>query len=165
MYNRFILKYPTAGELSDAPVEELRNDLRCVGLYSQKSINLANLGKKLIELHGGNVPDKLDMLLELPGIGPYVGNAVLCFAYNRRVPLLDTNIGRILDRVFSINVSGEKRKRLETWNVVASFVPASKSKEYNYSLVDFGALVCSAKNPDHESCPLRDICNYYNENK
>ena len=99
--------------------------------------------------------------MELPGIGIYAANAVLCFAFGYDVPLLDTNIGRIIERVFSVKVAGEERKKSNVWDLIAEFVPEGKSREYNYSLLDFGALVCTAKNPRHNLCPLTGICDYY----
>ena len=57
--------------------------------------------------------------------------------------------------------AGEERKKSKVWDLIAEFVPEGESREYNYSLLDFGALVCTAKNPRHNLCPLTEICDYY----
>jgi A/G-specific adenine glycosylase len=161
VFNRFLSKYPTAESLSCASLNNLENELKEIGLYRQKSIKLQKLGVALIENNKGIIPSNLEDLMNLPGIGRYIGNAVLCFAFGYDVPLLDTNIGRIVQRVFSLEVSGEKRKKKEAWDVLSSLVPAGKSKQYNYALIDLGASLCKAKKPMHELCPLKEICNYY----
>jgi A/G-specific adenine glycosylase len=75
--------------------------------------------------------------------------------------LLDTNIGRIIERVFTVKVTGEERKKSKVWEIIATYVPKDNSREYNYALIDFGALVCTARNPRHDLCPLAEMCDYY----
>ena len=161
VFNRFVTKYPNAEKLSTASFSELKNEIEILGLHTQRATKLQKLAGILVEKYNGTVPNNKKELLELPGIGIYVANAVLCFAFGYDVPLLDTNIGRIIERVFSAKVAGEERKKSKVWDMIAEFVPEGKSREYNYSLIDFGALVCTAKNPRHNLCPLTEICDYY----
>ncbi|RZN33520.1 MAG: A/G-specific adenine glycosylase [Methanophagales archaeon ANME-1-THS] len=161
VFNSFSSKYPDAKKLSTASYNELKNEIEILGLFNQRAAKLQKLTKILVEKYNGKVPNNKKELLELPGIGNYIANAVLCFAFGYDLPLLDTNIGRIIERVFSIKVTGEERKKDKVWEMIAEIVPASKSREYNYSLIDFGALVCTAKNPKHNLCPLAEICDYY----
>lgn len=164
VFNSFSVKYPDAEKLSAAPYNEIKNDIEILGLSNQRAEKLQKLAKILVEKYNGKLPNNKNELLELPGIGNYIANAVLCFAFGYDVPLLDTNIGRIIERVFSLKVSGEERKKDKVWEMLAEFVPKGKSREYNYSLIDFGALVCTAKNPRHNLCPLTKICDYYPSN-
>ena len=161
VFNRFVTKYPNAEKLSTASFSELKNEIEILGLHTQRATKLQKLAGILVEKYNGTVPSNKKELLELPGIGIYAANAVLCFAFGYDVPLLDTNIGRIIERVFSVKVAGEERKKSNVWDLIAEFVPEGKSREYNYSLLDFGALVCTAKNPRHNLCPLTEICDYY----
>jgi A/G-specific adenine glycosylase len=161
VFNSFSSKYPDVEKLSAASVSELKNEIKILGLHTQRATKLQKLAGILVEKYNGTVPSNKKELLELPGIGIYAANAVLCFAFGYDVPLLDTNIGRIIERVFSVKVAGEERKKSNVWDLIAEFVPEGKSREYNYSLLDFGALVCTAKNPRHNLCPLTEICDYY----
>jgi A/G-specific adenine glycosylase len=165
VFNRFVTKYPNAEKLSTASCSELKNEIEILGLHTQRATKLKKLAGILVEKYNGTVPNNKIELLELPGIGIYAANAVLCFAFGYDVPLLDTNIGRIIERVFSVKVAGEERKKSKVWDLIAEFVPEVKSREYNYSLIDFGALVCTAKNPRHNLCPLNEICDYYSSIK
>ena len=161
VFNRFATKYPNAKKLSIASFSELKHEIEILGLHTQRATKLQKLAKILVTKCDGKVPNNKEELLELPGIGIYIANAVLCFAFGYDVPLLDTNIGRIIERVFTVKVAGEERKKHEVWEMIAEFVPEGKAREYNYSLIDFGALVCTARNPRHDLCPLTEICDYY----
>ncbi len=163
VFKKFIVKYPNANRLSTASFTDIRNEINKLGLHTQRALKMQNLAKILVEKHNGKIPNNRNELLELPGIGIYIANAVLCFAFNCDVPLLDTNISRIIERVFSVKVTGEERKKIRVWNLIAEFLPEGKSREYNYSLIDFGAKVCTARNPKHNLCPLIEICDYYSK--
>lgn len=165
VFNKFIAKYPNAEKLSTASFSDLKKEIETLGLHTQRATKLQKLARVLVEKYNGKVPNNKEELLELPGIGFYIANAVLCFAFGYDVPLLDTNIGRIIERVFSIKVTGEERKKSRVWDIIAKYVPEGKSKEYNYALIDFGALVCTARNPIHDLCPLAEICDYYSSIK
>jgi A/G-specific adenine glycosylase len=165
VFNRFVTKYPNAEKLSTASFSELKSEIEILGLHTQRATKLQKLAKILVEKYNGTVPNNKKELLELPGIGIYVANAVLCFAFGYDVPLLDTNIGRIIERVFTVKVAGEERKKHKVWEMIAEFVPEGKAREYNYSLIDFGALVCTARNPRHNLCQLTEICDYYSNIK
>ena len=165
VFNRFVATYPNAEKLSTASFSELKNEIALLGLQTQRATKLQKLAGILVEKYNGTVPNTKKELLELPGIGIYAANAVLCFAFGYDVPLLDTNIGRIIERVFSVKVAGEARKKSNVWDLIAEFVPEGKSREYNYSLLDFGALICTAKNPRHNLCPLTEICDYHSRIK
>lgn len=160
IYNTFIKKYPTIQSLHTASYEDIKNIIKLLGLSSQRAEKFRLLGEVLVDKYSGEIPLNRKDLLELPGVGLYIGNAVACFAFGAELPLLDTNIGRIIERVFSIKVSGEERKKIKVWNAIADFVPAGKAREFNYSLIDFGAIVCTARNPKHDQCPLAKICDY-----
>lgn len=163
VFNKFIVKYPNANKLSNASFTDIKNEIKTLGLHTQRASKMQNLARILVEKYNGIIPNNRKELLELPGIGTYIANAVLCFAFNCDVPLLDTNIGRIIERVFSVKVTGEERKKIRVWNLIAEFLPEGKSREYNYSLIDFGAKVCTARNPKHNLCPLIEICDYYSK--
>lgn len=160
IYNVFVKKYPNIFVLHSSSFLEIKNDIKLLGLSTQRAKKFQLLGNILVDRYNGEIPCSRDELLKLPGVGMYIGNALACFAFGEELPLLDTNIGRIIERVFSIKVSGEERKKIRVWDAIADFIPSGKAREFNYSLIDFGAFICTAKNPKHDLCPLNRICDY-----
>ncbi len=127
VFNRFATKYPNAKKLSIASFSELKHEIEILGLHTQRATKLQKMARILVEKYEGTVPNNKKELLELPGIGIYIANAVLCFAFGYDVPLLDTNIGRIIERVFTVKVAGEERKKHEVWEMIAEFVPVGEA--------------------------------------
>jgi A/G-specific adenine glycosylase len=162
-YSEFIKKYPNPYILANSDVSDIRKDINLLGIH-QRAERLKKMAETLVNKFNGKVPDTKPELMELLGVGDYISNAVLCFAYKKDVPILDTNIIRILERVFSTK-SEKTRPRTDKkmWQTIESMIPQGKAKEFNLSLLDFSAKVCTAKNPKHEICPLREICDYCNK--
>lgn len=161
IYDGFIAKYPNIEALSKASVEELRKEIMLLGIHSRAE-RLKNLAIKIITKHDGLIPSNKKKLMELPGVGSYIANAVLCFAFDRDVPLIDANIIRVLNRVFSITSSKSRpRNDMKMWDTVEKLVPKGRGREFNFGLLDFAAKVCTVKNPKHEVCPIKNICDHY----
>jgi A/G-specific adenine glycosylase len=161
VYSNFIKKYPDPYTLANSDVLDIRKDINLLGIH-QRAERLKKMAETLIDKFNGKVPDTKPELMELFGVGEYISNAVLCFAYEKDVPLLDTNIIRVLERIFSIK-SEKIRPRTDKklWQIMESIIPSGKAKEFNVALLDFSAKICTAKNPKHIQCPLGHICNYY----
>jgi len=161
IYDGFIEKYPNPYILANAPLSELRKDIMLLGIH-KRAERLKNLAGDVIKNHGGDIPPKKEDLLELPGVGEYISNAVLCFAFGKDAPLLDANVIRVLERAFSIK-SPKQRPRTDKnlWAAAERLIPKGKAREYNFALLDFAANVCTARNPKHENCIVRDVCNFY----
>jgi len=108
----------------------------------------------------GIVPIEEKDLLKLPGVGRYTASAVRCFAYNQSVPLVDINVMRVISRFFGF-VSQKGRKGIdEMYKFLAGLVPNNCPKVFNYSLLDFGALICK-KEPLCANCPINSICKFF----
>lgn len=162
-FEAFIKKYPSPQILQNATVSELQEIVKSLGLMYRVE-RLISIGKHLSEHHAGKVPSDKGQLLEIRGIGNYAASAVRCFAFNKREAIVDTNIVRLLNRVFGFK-STKKRPRedAELWQFAETLLPSRNVRDYNYALLDFSALVCSAKKPRHEICPLKGICKHYNQ--
>lgn len=160
VYTRFIAQYSSPQDLAKARLEDIAKDLQSLGLAYRAS-RLKQIADMIVTKFGGRTPATEDELLQMPGVGRYVANAVLCFAFGKDVPLVDANILRVMKRVFSITTSKESHKKREIWDLVATMIPKQKAREFNLSILDFASLICTAKNPLHEACPLRDICDFY----
>ncbi|MHA1971738.1 MAG: hypothetical protein ACTSW1_02025 [Candidatus Hodarchaeales archaeon] len=160
--NDFLEKYPSLEAIQKTEEEEIETILKPLGLYKLRSRRLKKIANIIITEYNGEIPSEKKKLMKLPGIGNYIANSILYIAFNDPKPIVDTNIVRILDRFFSYG-SDKKRPRTDNklWNFVSEITPNGKTKEINFALLDFGALICTAKNPKHKKCPLRQKCDYY----
>lgn len=160
VYIKFVKKYPTIKILQNAKIFDVKKILKSLGLI-YRAERLISIAKNLFTYNHGKVPCQRDQLLNLKGLGEYVSFAVMCFAFNKKVPIVDNNIVRLFERIFGY-VSSKKRPRDDAslWKLAESLLPKRNIENYNYALLDFGALQCTAKNPQHAKCPLRNICKY-----
>jgi A/G-specific adenine glycosylase len=112
--------------------------------------------------YGGRLPDDADSLRELPGVGRYTAGAILAFAHGRDVAVLDTNVRRVLGRVF---LGPRRLRRLRgektLWDLAERLVPEGRGYDFNQALMDFGATWCTPRQPRCIPCPMRDFCATY----
>jgi len=160
VYKKFIAQYSSPQDVAKTPLGDIAKSLQSLGL-AYRAHRLKRISDMIVEKFGSMVPRNEDALLQLPGVGKYIANAVRCFAFNMDAPLVDTNILRVMKRVFSITTSEESHKDLEIWSLVTSIIPKQKAREFNLSILDFASLVCTARNPIHGACPLKGICDFY----
>ena len=150
----FVEAYPTPSECAAAPLGELLTLWSGLG-YPRRCRNLHEASKVIVERHGGDVPDDLEQLLDLPGVGDYTARAVLVFADHREVGIVDTNVARVMSRVENRSLA---RKELQA--IADESVPEGLSWEWNQVLMDFGATVCTARAPRCAECPVRSSCGW-----
>ena len=161
VYRCFVQQYPSIKALVQSDLEALKAVLRPLGL-GYRVARLKNIAEKLVAEHGGEVPLTEEALLALPGVGRYVANAVLCFAYARRVALVDVNVIRLYDRVFGFQSQRNRpRNDNEVWEFATKMLPQTNFKEYNLALLDFTARICAPKKPKCAECPVTGICLFY----
>lgn len=160
VYENFITKFPTIESLAIASFEEISEELRSIGL-AYRANRLKRISVTLQTKYGGKVPMNESELESLPGVGKYVANAVRCFAFRKQVPLVDSNILRVFNRVFSIGSKNGYHKKQEIWDFASILVPEGFARDYNLYLLDFASLICSARNPKHHSCFIKEICDFY----
>ena len=162
LIQKFIDRFPTTKDLANADVKEIEKLITPLGMEHRRALRFKKLAGIVMEKYDGRIPSSEEGLYSLPGVGPYITNSVLCLAFDREVPLLDTNMVRILERVFGIK-SEKARARTDKklWNFVKKITPPGKSRNVNLALLDLGALVCTAKNPKCPTCPVRKFCSSY----
>lgn len=162
LYRQFIQKYPTLTDIANASVEEIEALLNPLGLHF-RATRLYELAHQLLNhpVYKGRIPQTEEALLQLPGVGKYTARSLLANAFNRPLAVLDTNVARILERFFGIQGGRVKSRDPLLWNTAQEVAPKRKVGGWNLTLIDFGALVCTARNPRCQGCPLRRQCSYY----
>lgn len=162
LIENFLERFPRILDLTNARTEDIEELITPLGMEHRRARVFKSLAKIIAEKHDGRIPSSEKELLALPGIGRYIANSVLCLAFGRETPLLDTNIVRILERVFSLK-SRKARARTDNmiWDFVRRMTPSGKSRDVNLALLDFGALVCKSGKPKCKVCPINKFCDYY----
>ncbi len=181
-YPRFLERFPDLETLASARPKAVREAWDGLGYYARAS-NLHALARVVSRDLDGTLPHDPDELVKLPGIGPYTAGAVASFAYERPVPAVDTNVARVIRRVFlekerrgvwgvvpdgSQRKSGSHRKEpLPTphssrniWKLARSLVPKNGKRawKFNQAMMELGALVCTARTPKCGECPVQQGC-------
>ena len=163
VYEEFIKKYPKPEILQYAKISDVKRLIKNLGLL-YRAKRLISIGKHLSTHHRGKVPSEGKQLLKINGLGKYAASAILCFAFNKRTPIVDNNIVRLIDRIFGFKSSKERPRDDDSlWKFAQSLLPSKNVKNYNYALLDFSAIVCTAAKPRHEICPLKKMCKYYHD--
>ncbi len=163
IYTRILEKYPTPEILCKANEKELQQLLKPLGMQYSRSKLLKKLACYLSKLKLNEAID-IKQLKQLPGVGPYTANAVLCMLQNEPIPMVDTNVIRILKRVFGIK-SQKKRPRNDPliWKKAKELIPEKNAKEFNLALIDFASLICKAGKPKCENCFAKDYCQHFSQ--
>jgi A/G-specific adenine glycosylase len=156
-YERFLARFPTIKALADAPLAEAIRVWDDLGRY-RRVVYLHKTARIVMEEHHGRIPSDPEELLKLPGIGPYTAGAVACFAYERDAAFLDTNMHRVLHRYFFGLKDATTAANKELLSIARELVPPKRGWRWNQALMETGALVCTARSPRCDECPLREGC-------
>jgi len=157
-YRRWMKQFPTVKALASARQTEVLKLWEGLGYYA-RARNLHRAAKIVLSEHGGRIPESVEGLKKLPGIGRSTAGAIASIAFGDDAPVLDGNVKRVLARVFDVQQAiksqeGEK----ELWALAERLVPNGRAGVYNQALMDLGATVCTAKSPACRECPLRTTC-------
>ena len=162
-YARFIERFPTLERLAAARPAQVREQWEGLGYYA-RARNLHKLSRWVTRdgsPHAGRLPADPHDLRELPGIGAYTAGAVASFAFERRAALVDTNVARVLARVFAPTLDPKRGRDLKVlWGIAERSLPRTGAATWthNQALMELGALVCTARVRRCESCPVRAAC-------
>ena len=151
----FLERFPTVRACAGGSVGEVITLWEGLG-YNRRAVQLHRCAVSLVEEHGGMFPNTLDGLLPLPGIGPYTARAILAFAFELDVAVLDTNVARIVARC----VAGRKLTLAQAQATADSLVPVGEGWRWNQGMLDFGATVCTKRSPKCDGCPVRSVCQW-----
>jgi A/G-specific adenine glycosylase len=156
-----LARYRDPGSLADAQLRELQRLLYPLGLYRKRARHLKACARVLVKHHEGVVPASIAELIELPFVGRYAANAIACFAFGRPVAVLDANVSRIYQRVFSLDPPPPRLASAHVlWNFAGRVLPQRRAREFNWAILDLGGTICVARNPACERCPIAAVCDY-----
>jgi A/G-specific adenine glycosylase len=156
-YPRFLDRFPTVETLARARPKAVREAWEGLGYYA-RAANLHALARVVSKTYDGTLPDNVEQLDELPGVGRYTAGAVACFAYEKPVATVDTNVKRVVERAFGNAERG--MRNAELWRLASMIVPKNGKRawKFNQALMELGALVCTARKPKCPECPVREEC-------
>jgi len=162
-YGEFLERFPTLHDVARAKPARVMEAWDGLGYYA-RARNLHRLAREVTDgdrLFGGQLPPEPETLRTLPGIGAYTAGAVASFAYERRAALVDTNVARVLKRVFApkAQLKTAKGQRI-VWGIAESILPRTgrATWTHNQALMELGALICTARIARCEECPVRGYC-------
>ena len=162
-YHEWLEKYPSLEALAAARVNEVTRTWRPLG-YNIRPRRLHAIARESVARYGGELPSDEATLLSFKGIGAYTAGAIRSFAFGQRAAILDTNVARVLFRIFVASGDSKAhamRKRL--WAISETLVPHKHVFDFNQALMDFGATVCTARKPKCSACPMTKLCLSFSE--
>ena len=157
-YEEWLQRYPTLHALAAAPEQEVTEAWYPLG-YNIRPKRLQSIAREAVASYGGVLPSDEATLRSFKGIGAYTAGAIRSFAFGERAAILDTNVARVLFRVF-IGKGDPKSHAMKRhlWKVSAALVPWRHVYDFNQALMDFGATVCTPRKPKCLACPMAKSC-------
>ena len=163
-YHEWLEKYPSLEALADAPEGDVTDTWRPLG-YNIRPKRLQAIAREAVATYGGKLPSDEATLLSFKGIGAYTAGAIRSFAFRERAAILDTNVARVLFRVFiGKGVPKAHATKKDLWSISAALVPRTRAFDFNQALMDFGATLCTARKPKCLICPMAPLCEAYPHN-
>nr|WP_284439923.1 A/G-specific adenine glycosylase [Cellulomonas wangsupingiae] len=160
-WRAWLERWPTPGDLAAAPTSDVLRAWDRLG-YPRRALRLQECARTVVERHGGVLPDDEATLLALPGVGPYTAAAVRAFAFGRRSVVLDTNVRRVLARLVAGEALPAPAQTAAETRLAAAWVPDDDATAARWSAasMELGALVCTARSPRCDACPVADRCRW-----
>jgi len=158
-------KYPTPNKLARAKFPDLSEMLRPLGLFRMRSRAIVEVARRLSGVKYKRFLGSYKNIVSLPHVGRYTANAVLCFAFDQRRPIVDGNVVRLFNRFFGTRVPIEVHKADDLWELAEGLLPPNGAKEFNWALLDMARSVCRVKSPNCHACPISKGCLYFKGEK
>ncbi len=157
-FHRFLAQFPTLADLAAAEEQTVLRAWQGLGYYS-RARNLRAAAQAIVRDHGGRVPSTVPALRQLSGVGAYTAGAVASIAYDCRTPIVDGNVARVLCRIDRIETDPREKHTLALlWRRAAEILPQKRFGDFNSSLMELGATVCTPRSPQCLICPVSAHC-------
>lgn len=161
-WHAWMERWPTVHDLAAAPVADVIRAWKGLG-YNRRAVNLQRTARAVVEA-GGQFPDTVEGLLKLPGIGPYTAGAIACFAFEQDVAFIDTNMRRVLHRIFAgVDLPKPTVTDREVLEIANDVIPPGQGWTWNQAIMEFGAIHCTARKPLCLTCPVQTHCSAFPE--
>lgn len=165
VFLNFMDFYPNLERFLDMKISLVKSLIKSLGL-KKRAETFKEISCQLKNNHNAKIPNTLSELKSLNGIGDYCANAILCFGFGRKYPILDSNFIRLYSRVFNVKSKTKTAKSDKfLWQFAEQLLPEKDFIEFNYSLLDIGGLFCLPRITKCENCPLKQLCILYNNIK
>ena len=159
-YRAFLELFPSLAALAAAPTAEVIRAWAGLG-YNRRAVNMQRAARAVLDTHGGQFPREMAELLKLPGIGPYTAGAIACFAFEQDVAFIDTNIRRVVQRLFVGPEESAPAGEARLLAIARDAVPPGQGWAWNQAIMELGALLCTAAAPACWRCPVQAHCRAY----
>jgi A/G-specific adenine glycosylase len=157
-YERFVKQFPNVKALAEAPLDTILKAWEGLGYYT-RARHLHTAAQLILKTHKARIPDKKEVLLSLPGIGPYTAGAILSIAYNQDEAAVDGNLQRVLARLFNVDKDLRERETQKLlWDLARQLLPRGQAGLFNQAMMDLGATICVPQRPRCLICPLTQSC-------
>ena len=153
-------KYKTPSDFANAPLSELEQDLKRIGLYKNKAKNVKALSQRILKEYDGKVPSSQEELESLPGVGRKTANVVLSVWFDVPRIAVDTHVERVSKR---LKLAYQNDSVLKVEEKLMRKIPKNKWSDTHHKMIFFGRYHCTARNPKCSECNLTDLCRYYKE--
>src|SRR6266566_8147273 len=162
-YQQFLAAFPTLADLAAASTADVISVWVPLG-YNRRAVSLQSIARQVMAEYDGHIPKTIDELLKLKGIGRYTAGAIACFAYHKQVATVDTNIRRVLHRIFlGLEYPEPKLNNDQMLSLAEQVLPHGEAYDWNQALMDLGATICTSNNPQCTRCPIQQTCAAYTE--
>lgn len=160
-YERWLKRFPDFATLAKTDLADVLKSWQGLGYYRRAKM-LHQTAQIVARDHRGRLPDSVDALLNLPGIGRYTAGAIASIAYDSPAPILDGNVIRILTRLFAIKQNiADKKTIANLWSLAEKLLPGKKTGDFNQAMMELGAMVCAPQNPNCKACPVAVLCSAF----
>lgn len=157
-FEKWINRFPDIKSIATANEEEILKLWEGLGYYS-RARNIIKTASIVVDKYKGSLPDNHTKLISLPGIGKYTAGAIMSLAFNQDYPIVDANVARLFSRLFDLDKPVKEKETLQfIWHKAQELIPSGKTRFFNQSLMELGALICLPKNPKCNNCPVSKHC-------
>ena len=157
-FHRFIRRFPTVQSLAKADLDDVLTLWAGLGYYS-RARNLHRAAGMIVNELAGRLPDTVEPLMRLPGVGRYTAGAIASIAFNQAAPIVDGNVARVLARLFALRTDpGSAAGHRRLWDLADRLVDPDRPGDFNQGMMELGALICTPAGPQCGQCPLSALC-------
>lgn len=152
-------KYNTPQAFSELSVSQISEEIKTCGLYKSKAEKIKQTSIMLCQLYNGEVPDDMEKLVELPGVGRKTANVVLSNAFGQDAIAVDTHVFRVSNRIGIVHTTVPEKTEFELMKAI----PKKRWSHAHHLMIFHGRRLCKARKPECSECPIKNYCNYYEE--